>query len=352
MSHNHILPRLATILKVDATGTPVLFRQIQPLTATVGSNALTITLGATLLEFRSTTLSLGTPNVRVVPSSISMTVPTGASLGTVSSTPARLTVLAIDNAGTVELAVVNLAGDVNLDETTLISTTAIANGSNSTSTFYSTTSRPAVPFRVVGFIDVTQATPGQWSASPTLVQGTGGQNVLSMLTPSLTGQVAFYAMASPPPGWLKANGAAVSRSAYSTLFSKIGAAFGGGDGVSTFNVPDLRGLFLRGWDDGRGVDGGRGFGNVQGSQNLSHAHGASASVSDPGHQHTTQIPYKPNGTGGGPIAMVDGFSGITGYGSYATDVRATNISVGVSIAADGGSEARPINMSLLACIKY
>lgn len=49
-----------------------------------------------------------------------------------------------------------------------------------------------------------------------------------------------------PSGYLECNGQAVSRSTYSELFSLIGTTYGEGDGSSTFNVPDLRGEFLRG----------------------------------------------------------------------------------------------------------
>lgn len=352
MANNHILPRLATVLSVDANGTPVLFRQIQPLSASVGSNALTVTLGSTLLEFRSTVLASGTPNVRVVPSSISITVPSGATLGTQSGVLARLIVVAIDNAGTVELAIVNLAGDVTLDETTLIATSALFSTSNTGSTFYSTSSRFGVPFRVVGFIDIAQGTAGQWASSPILVQGTGGQSSAGLVDPRQSGQVAFFARQTPPPGWLKANGAAVSRNVYTNLFTAISTLWGGGDGSTTFNVPDLRGEFLRGWDDGRGADPGRGVATWQGSQNLIHSHGASASVGDPGHAHVTNIPVKPNGFGAGPYAMLDGNSGLLGFQGTATDTRTTGITVSVSIANDGGGEARPRNIALLACIKY
>ena len=77
-------------------------------------------------------------------------------------------------------------------------------------------------------------------------------NSNTMFTPA--GQVAAYAMSAAPQGWLKCNGAAISRSTYSNLFKAIGTTFGVGDGSTTFNLPDLRGEFIRGFDDGRGVD--------------------------------------------------------------------------------------------------
>ena len=79
-----------------------------------------------------------------------------------------------------------------------------------------------------------------------------------------SGMVMIFAGDFAPVGWLKANGAAVSRTVYANLFAAIGTRYGAGDGYSTFNLPDLRGEFARFWDDGRGVDSGRGLGTWQG----------------------------------------------------------------------------------------
>ena len=61
-----------------------------------------------------------------------------------------------------------------------------------------------------------------------------------------TGMVAAFAMTSAPTGWLTCDGTAVSRTTYSDLFTAIGTTWGSGDGTTTFNLPDLRGAFLRG----------------------------------------------------------------------------------------------------------
>ena len=165
---------------------PPTVNQIQPVTGTVAGNALTVGLNATVLEFRSATLTTGVPNKRPVPTAISLVVPNTATLGTVSGVASRIAVIAIDNAGTIELAVVNYAGTNVLDESGLISTTAISGAATSANVFYSTTARTSVPYRVVGFVDSTQATAGTWASTPTLVQGIGGltlvrQNVLSSM---------------------------------------------------------------------------------------------------------------------------------------------------------------------------
>ena len=68
--------------------------------------------------------------------------------------------------------------------------------------------------------------------------------------------------ATPPTGWLKCNGAAFSAEKYPELAKAY----------PTNKLPDLRGEFIRGWDDGRGVDSGRGLLSLQSSQNLSHSH--------------------------------------------------------------------------------
>ena len=60
------------------------------------------------------------------------------------------------------------------------------------------------------------------------------------------GTIIMYGGSSAPSGWVLCNGQALSRTTYSSLFSIVGVTFGGGDGVNTFNVPDLRDRFIMG----------------------------------------------------------------------------------------------------------
>lgn len=62
------------------------------------------------------------------------------------------------------------------------------------------------------------------------------------------GAITAFAASSPPTGWLTCDGTAVSRTSYAALFAVIGTTWGVGDGSTTFNLPDLRGQFLRGYD--------------------------------------------------------------------------------------------------------
>jgi phage-related tail fiber protein len=125
-----------------------------------------------------------------------------------------------------------------------------------------------------------------------------------------------------------------------TLFAAIGTTFGAGDGSTTFLVPDLRGEFMRGWDDGRGVDSSRTFGSAQGEAFASHAHG----VNDPGHAHGYNEFAAGNG-GGFRTSGGDYYSGNQGAGT-------AGAGTGISIQTSGGTETRPRNVALLACIKF
>lgn len=69
-----------------------------------------------------------------------------------------------------------------------------------------------------------------------------------------TGAIFSFPIDTPPTGYLVCDGSEVSRTTYSDLFALIGTMYGNGDGSTTFNLPDFRGQFLRGLDDGAGED--------------------------------------------------------------------------------------------------
>jgi hypothetical protein len=226
---------------------------------------------------------------------------------------------------------------------------------------------------------------------------------------AFTSEVRYVARTTAPAGWLKANGAAISRATYANLFAAIGTSFGPGDGETTFNLPDLRGTFIRGFDDGRGVDPGRPYGSTQSGANLSHTHGVfdfghAHGVSDPGHNHGVSDPGHAHGVfdpghnhgvsdpghahgylrpdGGAPANVGFQFTSGALFGD-ATSRSGTGISIngagtgiringagtgigisgagtrigifgagtGVSIQANG-TESRPVNVALLAIIKF
>lgn len=144
--------------------------------ATVGSSALTVTLkgaaGGSLsstnagsIGFRSSTLTSGAPVVRTLTANPSLVISSGSTLGTISSTACDIYVYAIDNAGTVELAV-----SMKLfDEGQRVSTTAEggAGAADTSTTMYSTTARSNVACRLIGRLTSNQTTAGTWAAVPT-----------------------------------------------------------------------------------------------------------------------------------------------------------------------------------------
>ena len=154
--------------------------KIQPITASVAASALTVTLNPTILDFRASPLTSGTVTTIAVPAAISVTIPSTSTMGTVSAVQSRIVVIAINNAGTVELAAVNISGGSVLDETTLITTTAAVAAGNSATAYYSTTARTGVAYRVVGYVESTQATAGTWVTAPSTLQGYGGQALAAM----------------------------------------------------------------------------------------------------------------------------------------------------------------------------
>lgn len=141
------------------------------------------------------------------------------------------------------------------------------------------------------------------------------------------GSVIYTGSNLAPTGYLKANGAQVSRTTYAALFSAIGTAFGAGNGSTTFNLPDLRGEFPRGWDDGRGVDSGRTLGSSQSGAIESHDHA---------------VRYAGGAGSAEPIKL---------QYTYATQFGTTTAGSGM-VQPAGGAETRPRNIALLACIKF
>jgi len=157
-------------------------KQMQSIDYTLSGNALTLKLNPTTLAFRSTTLTSGLPVLVSNASQITTTISSGSTGGTISGQQSDIMILAINNAGTMELAWCNLAGGINLDETTLINTTAEggAGAADSATVIYSTTARTGVAFKVVGIFRSTQTTAGTWAQSPSLVQPVGGQALAAM----------------------------------------------------------------------------------------------------------------------------------------------------------------------------
>lgn len=158
-------------LTTDAVG-------LQSITSTQAGGAITSSFSGGILAFRSGTSTLGTINTVSIPSN-NGTIPSGATLGAITTIAARILILEYYNGGTPVLGWVNISGGNQVDETNLVSPTTISAGSTSANVFYSASAVAASsPYRVIGFFDAVN-TAGAWG-NPTLVQAAGGQALTAL----------------------------------------------------------------------------------------------------------------------------------------------------------------------------
>ncbi len=169
-----------------------------------------------------------------------------------------------------------------------------------------------------------------------------GSNWNCVTTPA--GTVDYFANSTAPIGYLECNGQAVSRTQYPELFFAIGILYGPGDGTSTFNLPDLRGEFIRGADNGKGTDPGRVIGANQSGTLI---------VGDFDPFPTVGTLYSTSGTyqslyGADPFDATV-YSLTSTQAAYAV----FNNSIGTAASLPGYlGITRPRNVALMPCIKY
>jgi len=143
---------------------------------------------------------------------------------------------------------------------------------------------------------------------------------LALPTAYMTGQVVMTGRSSAPTGWLECDGSAVSRATYAALFTAISTTWGTGDGSTTFNIPDMRGYFPRGYDNGRGIDTGRALASNQADAFAAHTH------------------------------TIDG--GNNGSSSSYVTRQSNTASPGITTSSAGGAaETRPVNVAIMFLIK-
>jgi microcystin-dependent protein len=184
----------------------------------------------------------------------------------------------------------------------------------------------------------TSTVPVVLPTDPTTALQAATKSYVDLGSPA--GIIAPFAGTSAPSGWLACNGAAVSRTTYATLFAAIGTTWGAGDTTTTFNVPDLRGAFLRGsGTSSLDPSSPRSVGTFQAEAYLNHNHG----VTDPGHNHSyTTNSGTRNGDGSGSSYMINA-------STFSTGTSTTGLTVNTSTT--GGTETRPDNYAVLYIIK-
>lgn len=160
---------------------------------------------------------------------------------------------------------------------------------------------------------------------------------------------AYEIMAAPvvPAGFLYCDGRAVSRTTYAALFNVIGTRFGAGDGSTTFLLPDWRGNFMRGWDDGRGLDSGRVFGSQQASQNVAHSHSFSGTTSGNGGQTISLGRGQGNGNSSGWLGAANQDQSL-----QIASIPNHDHAYSGTTSSSGGNESRPVNNTVYVVVKF
>ena len=150
------------------------------------------------------------------------------------------------------------------------------------------------------------------------------------------GMIGAYPMATCPTGWLQANGAAVSRTTYASLFTAIGTMYGSGDGSTTFNLPDYRGYFLRGWNNGTAID-------PDAASRTNRGDGTT------GDNIGTKQSYATGPLANGSVILY----GTTNYASYTTGGGNAGPVVQLSNGSnprESDNETRPKNVNVIYCV--
>ncbi len=188
-----------------------------------------------------------------------------------------------------------------------------------------------------------------------------------MVQPYPPGTIEAFGGGAVPSGWLLCNGATVSRTTYADLFAKIGIAWGVGDGVNTFHLPDLRGRFVRGRDGGAARDPDRSIrtasnsggatgdavGSLQAHEIMAHSHTPGTLQADDGGEHTHFFNGYRNVDAGSSVQVQSRFP-IAGdpfdIAGLATGTHSDSISGNTDWV--GGNETRPLNAYVNFIIKY
>jgi len=158
-------------------------------------------------------------------------------------------------------------------------------------------------------------------------------NVRERLSP--VGTIIPYGGGSVPTNWLECNGASLLRASYADLFAAIGTAWGAADGTH-FNLPDLRGRFMRGWDHGAGRD--------QDAADRTACNAGGATADNVGSVQVDEV---------GPHTHPDRRDINEGTGVGGNVIRDGNEPTWTEAgAASTGEETRPINANVLFIIRY
>lgn len=170
--------------------------------------------------------------------------------------------------------------------------------------------------------------------------GSGGLSWQASVNDPPVGSIVMWPSATVPSGWLHCNGQSVSRNTYQDLFNVLsvnGVPIYGADDANHFDVPDMRGLFVRGWANGESDDPDRASRTNRGDGTTGDNIGTLQSDTNKSHTHAYTSPL----IGTYPNLERDSHGSAV---EYPTENGATSVS-------DGGTESRPKNIAMMYIIR-
>ena len=165
------------------------------------------------------------------------------------------------------------------------------------------------------------------------------QRGVGVVQETLVGGIVAFAQETVPVGWLECDGSTINRTTYAALFAKISTIFGVGDGSTTFEIPDLRGEFVRGWDNTASNDPDAASRTDSGDGSTTGDNvGTKQSFALEDHTHyNTSAAWVANG------------GNTTGGAGVGTGSADNTTGVGTALFS---TETRPRNVNMMYCIKY
>ena len=170
------------------------------------------------------------------------------------------------------------------------------------------------------------------------------------------GTFNWFTLSTVPAGWIVADGSAITDvfPALRQLYVDAGYPYGQ-DLAGNPKLPDLRGYFVRGWDDGRGVDANRGFGTTQNSNIGAHEHSAGTLATNTTGEHSHTLYGNDRGNNAGqksaPGLFVDDAERAAEDSGTIRSGGAHSHTITGQTGTAGSGETRPSNIALLPCVK-
>jgi microcystin-dependent protein len=273
--------------------------------------------------------------------STSATITTGTipnlTAGTTTSTAATITT------GTIP----TLTTGTTTSTAEIVTSGTIATLNSTTGTITNLSTTLAGDFTIssgTGTLGTTGVTAGTYGAStviPQIVVDAKGR-VTTVSTSAVSGtevgSIIAWTTGTAPSGYLHCDGAAINRTTYAALFGVLSTTYGTGDGSTTFNIPDYRGRFLRGFASGQATDPDRSTRTNRGDGTTGDNVGTKQVDEIKSHNHTAPATFNfvTQKAGVGPNDYPAG-----------AQLQAQN-----ATALSGGNETRPTNIYVMWCVKF